>query len=160
MGYKYFDAGLNGETGKRVDQLYEGKLDDNLAGVFRYPLRIDYSSEEEDVDIPAISFHVVRVGMSEIFSDATLTQFQKLLAEVPHNIHLILDLEGVSYVNASMIAILITFQKFMMQHNTRFVLANLEVDVKKKVQTMGLDKVFRICKTTQEAYEQIQAIAA
>jgi len=160
MGYKYFDEGLNGETGKRVDRLCDEKLDDNLAGVFRYPLRIDYSSEEEDVDIPAIAFHVVRVGMSEIFGDTAVTQFQKLLVEVPHNIHLILDLGGVSRVDESGIASLITFQKFMMQHHTHFFLANLEVGVKNKVQTMRLDRVFRICDTTQEAYEQIQAIAA
>ena len=78
MGYKYFDEGLNGETGKRVDRLCDEKLDDNLAGVFRYPLRIDYSSEEEDVDIPAIGFFEF-----VILRKKHMSRFKPLLHKLP-----------------------------------------------------------------------------
>lgn len=159
MGYKYFDEGLNGETGRQVDKLYERKLNENLRDVFQYPLRIERSNPKEEVEIPAVPFHIVQVGLPNIRQSDDIDSFGRLLREVPNDIHLILDMSGVESVDSAALAPLLQLHKSM-RGKASVILVNLERAVDEKMRITKLDTFFRVRRTTQAAYEEIQRTAA
>lgn len=158
MGYKYFDAGPNGETGKDVDKLYDQKRDANLQNVFRYPLCVEGSGGEDEVEIPAVPFHIVQVGLPKIHHRDDIDRFSQLLSEVPHNLHLILDLHHVSFVDNAVFSPLVNLYKSM-RGKADIFLVNVEKAVLEKFQITKLDTIFHIRRTTHEAYEEIQKLA-
>ena len=160
MAYKYFDAGPNGEEGKRIDKLCKEKQDNNLRDVFRYPLRIERSDGEEEVEIPSVQFHVMKVDSTKIHTTDDVDRFKRLLSQAPDDLHLILDMEDVSYASIDIQGPLWLLYKAMRAKSRSIFIVNACKAVEEKFKQTRMDRRIPIHSSTREAYEEIQKLAA
>ncbi|MGH7162751.1 MAG: STAS domain-containing protein [Planctomycetota bacterium] len=68
----------------------------------------------------------------------------------------VMDLEGVSFANSTTIAYLIGAQRAARSRGGRLALARPRQFIRKTLHTLGLDQVFPICDSVEQAVAQVR----
>lgn len=156
MSYKYFNEGLNGDVGKHADTLFETRQDAFLQQIFQYPLRIEQQAID-DVDIPAVSFHIVHIDIEKIYDDSVIA-FKNLLSQIPPTIHLILNMDGVRYMHIDAIGPLFGFLKKIRDAQRQLFIVTAQKQPNEIFRQIGQRKYCAVLPSIEQAYEEVQAL--
>ncbi len=97
---------------------------------------------------------VCHVSVAGILSTPTLAEFRDRLRDaVSRKRDVILDLEGVSYVNSSGLAEIVRLGDELQQQNVLLVLVELDREVRRLLQMLGLHNILHVFDTVEEATE-------
>jgi anti-anti-sigma factor len=111
---------------------------------------------EVDIEMTRTPRHleVCVVRVAGILSTPTLQEFRAGLREVvDRKRDVILSLEGVSYVNSSGLAEIVRLSDDLQQQNVLLILVELDREVRRLLQMLGLHNVLHVFDTVEEATE-------
>ncbi|MDP7069429.1 MAG: STAS domain-containing protein [Candidatus Peribacteraceae bacterium] len=148
--------GLDYRPDNNTDDELNKKRDDNLRAMFQAPLLSDAVLDETDnIKLPERDFHVVKTTQPQLGSSEQIREFDQLIAEVPHDLDVIIDMSPVTYINAEALQMLVMLNKNMKRNDRIMYVATTQKAVLEKFATTRLDGVIKIRGSTQEAYKEI-----
>jgi len=105
------------------------------------------TTQQNGCTVATINAAEASLQNSEAFKSAVIS----LIDEGNHNI--IINFEQVDYLDSSFLGALVSSLKYSMQKQATLCISNLKKDIYALLELTRIDKVFRIYKTTSEAFE-------